>query len=241
MKLKGFILLALCLIQLPANLHAEEFQVCEEAYKKKAPTAYAICLEFAKDRNGRAQRMIGDMFFFGWADKITKDIETARRWYRRAALNGDVDAKYNMGVLLDQGLGDMPRNPDEAVKWFRSAAKDGHIAAQLNLGNMYSRGEGIEKNERRASQWYLRAATQGDAVAQYNIGTRYAKGQGIDVDLVESYKWLLLSKRAGVQEADASLNRLNDAMTSSERTEARRLVRSWKPVLEKPRTNYMSL
>ncbi len=230
-----------CVLFPMKTVAAEDFSTCEQAYNIKAPTAYAICLEFANKRNGRAQRMIGDMFFFGWGDKITEDKEEARRWYRRAALNGDIDAKYNMGVMLDKGFGDIPPDPAEAVKWFRSAAKDGHSAAQLNLGNMYSRGEGIEQNEQRASQWYLRAAKQGDVVAQYNIGTRYAKGHGIDIDLVESYKWLLLAKQAGVTEAEASLQTLEKNMGPSDRAEARRLARSWKPIIESPRINYLSL
>ena len=227
---------AMLLAGTPAYAAGEEDN-CRFAYKAKQAEAYELCLPLAKDNKTEFQRYIGDMYFFGWeAAKLAQSYPDALQWYRRASANGDVEAKYDMGVLYENGWG-TPKNPDQAVKWYRSAAKDGNRAAQLNLGNMYSKGSGIVVNDRRASEWYLRAAKQGDAVAQYNIGTRYAKGTGIEVDYVEAYKYLWLADQAKVAEAKASLSALARQIPSSDRMEGEKQANAWKPVEEKPESS----
>ena len=67
------------------------------------------------------------------------DYATALREFRVPAEQGDAEARYNLGVMYDNGQG-VPRDYVEAVKWYRKAADQGHAAAQLNLGFIYNSG-----------------------------------------------------------------------------------------------------
>ena len=50
--------------------------------------------------------------------------------------------------------------------------------AQYYLGTMYSRGEGIDKDEKKAFQWISSAAYYGFAEAQNSLGLMYDEGWG---------------------------------------------------------------
>jgi TPR repeat protein len=61
------------------------------------------------------------------------------------------------------------------------AEAGGHTVWQRNLGGLYTRGEGVERDERKASAWYLRAAKEGGhAEAQHVPAQRYKTGIGHD-------------------------------------------------------------
>ena len=49
-------------------------------------------------------------------------------------------------------------------------AEQGIAEAQYNLALMYSRGEGISRDDKEAVKWYRRAAEQGIAGAQSKLG-----------------------------------------------------------------------
>jgi TPR repeat protein len=225
------------LLCIPTFAQAGAEDDCRSLYETKAAGTYAACLPLAQANEDGAeefQRIVGDLYFFGWEkDSITQSYKDAYNWYKRAAGRNDRQSKYNLGVMLTNGWG-VPQNPESATKYFRSAGKDGYAPAQLNLGNMYSKGEGIEQKDERAAEWYLRAAKQGDAVAQYNIGIRYAKGAGVPVDYVEAYKWVLLAHRAKVEEAKKTLEVLEAKIPGGDRAEGQKLANEWKPIIETP-------
>ena len=55
-------------------------------------------------------------------------------------------------------------------------AEQGIAEAQYKLALMYSRGEGISRDDKEAVKWYRLAAEQGIAGAQSNLGLMYEKG-----------------------------------------------------------------
>lgn len=81
-------------------------------------------------------------------------------------------------------------------KAYEEAAKKGDIGAQTALGYLYSKGEGVAKNDLEAIRWYRSAASQGDVVAQFNLGTFYDKGNGVGRDPYEAGRWF---KKAALQ------------------------------------------
>ena len=44
----------------------------------------------------------------------------------------------------------------------------------IDLGVLYTRGQGVKKDEREAAKWYRKAAEQNIAGAQYSLGAMYA-------------------------------------------------------------------
>ena len=48
---------------------------------------------------------------------------------------------------------------------------------------MYTKGDCVAQDYKKALEWYTKAAEQGDAEAQYNLGVIYEEGLGIEKDM----------------------------------------------------------
>ena len=118
------------------------------------------------------------------------------KWYRSAALLDDLNAQFNLGVMLSRGRG-VPRDDAEAARWFRAAARRGDATAQFAIGALYAEGRGVEKDEREAVRWYRAAAAQGHAEAQNNLGSMYERGRGVRSDLREAARWYRQAAEGG--------------------------------------------
>jgi localization factor PodJL len=95
---------------------------------------------------------------------VTKNIETARRYYTSAAERGNAKAMHNLAVLEADGGGN-GANYRSASAWFHKAAMRGVADSQFNLGILYARGIGVEQNLAESFKWFSLAAAQGDADA----------------------------------------------------------------------------
>ena len=78
-------------------------------------------------------------------------------------------------------------------------AEQGIAEAQYNLGLMYSRGEGVPRDDKEAMRWYRLSAEQGVSGAQSNLGLMYEKGQGVEQDYLEAHKWFNIAGMNGNQ------------------------------------------
>lgn len=111
-----------------------------------------------KDPNDQIK--MGDTYSVGtW--KILKNDETAADWYRRAAIQGDPEGEYRLGLCYAHGLG-VPKNDVLAATWFFKAAQNGNAGAQHELGNCYRLAEGVGSDLPKAYLWYNLAAASGN-------------------------------------------------------------------------------
>lgn len=53
-----------------------------------------------------------------------QDVETAVKWFTRAAEQGNAKAQLNLGSMYGVGLG-VPQDDKSAVKWWMLAAEQG--------------------------------------------------------------------------------------------------------------------
>jgi TPR repeat protein len=74
------------------------------------------------------------MYYNGFG--VSKDYAEALAWFRKAADQGHVFARYMLGAMYASGLG-APKDYAGAVAWYRKAADQGYSQAQVSLGNMY--------------------------------------------------------------------------------------------------------
>ena len=81
------------------------------------------------------------------------------------------------------------------LKYYTKRAERGDVAAQLQLGMMYSKGEGVPQDYKKAFEWYEMAAIRGDAEAQYNLSIMYANGRGVLPDQKKAFGWGELAKQ----------------------------------------------
>lgn len=226
---KTLFIIALLFLTTPAHAGLRE---CVSAFNNQQPMAYEACkIEAEKEENMEAQKIVGDMYYWGWGDVLPKDYDQAVIWYKRAAMNGSPEAKFSIGVLYEQGLG-VPADFAMAFKWYKSAAEDGNVEAQFNLGNIYSKGAGVPQNQDQAFMWYKRAAEQGDRDSQYNLGNRYATGNGVEQNLVEAYKWYSLAANAGDGDANKSIEVISSQMLPEQIEKAKLDAANWRPKLE---------
>ena len=87
-----------------------------------------------------------------------------------------------------------------ALSEIRRQAEKGIINSQVLLGDMYSRGNGVARDDAEAARWYRMAADQGHAGAQNNLGWLYDEGRGVPADFMEAARWYRKAAEAGPRE-----------------------------------------
>jgi hypothetical protein len=92
-----------------------------------------------------------------------RDFEAAASWFRRAARQGSVEARYALGRLHYEGFL-VPRDSAEMRLMLEVAARHDHAAAQLTLGVIFEYGfDDIAADLTQALKWYELAARHGVA------------------------------------------------------------------------------
>ena len=125
------------------------------------------------------------------------------KWYRKRAMEGDLDAQFELAQLCEKGNG-TPQDLTEAVKWYQTAAEKGHAASQFELSKKFYYGHGIEKDVIRAVEWVVKSADQGHPEAQHRLATHYYFGDGVPKDLNKAMDWIRKAAESG--HADSQLN-----------------------------------
>ncbi|WP_143413494.1 tetratricopeptide repeat protein, partial [Haemophilus influenzae] len=132
------------------------------------------------------------------------NYQTAFKWFRKAAEQGDAQAQGGLGMMYERGLG-VKQDDFKAVNWYRKAAEQGDADAQLNLGAMYAIGRGVKQDGVEAVKWFRKAAEQGNAKAQNGLGMMYDGGLGIKQDYFKAVKWHRKAAEQGDADAQAIL------------------------------------
>ncbi|MEM7071452.1 MAG: tetratricopeptide repeat protein, partial [Pseudomonadota bacterium] len=81
----------------------------------------------------------------------------------------------------------------------------GDVRAQYNLGVMYSKGEGVERDDLKSYDWHLRAARKNFALSQYVLAIIYQQGLGVKADIQKSVKWMRLAAKQNFAPAQYNL------------------------------------
>ena len=106
--------------------------------------------------------------------------ECHQKWFRLAALQGDAEAQFALGLMYNTGQG-ITQDYKEALKWYRLAAAQGFANAHYNLGLMFGKGQGVIQNDVYAHMWFDIAAASGDADALENRDIAAGKMTAADI------------------------------------------------------------
>jgi uncharacterized protein len=161
----------------------------QRAIEKIAATELA-----AEQGNIKAQYHLGLMYYEGKG--VTKDLEKAFHWFKKAAEQGDIKAQYHLGSCYELGLG-VTKDLEKAFHWFKKAAEQGHARAQLIIGSWYIHGNGVTKNDNQALYWIEKAAEQGDVDAQAQLALIYYYGKVVPHDIKKMFYWLTKAAEQG--------------------------------------------
>lgn len=93
---------------------------------------------------------MGDFYASGRG--VLKGYSEAEKWFRLAAAQNDLDAKWNIGNIYQRGAGGIPKHFAEAEKWYLSAANQGHIRSQYTLAAAYRQGDGVDRDVHEAAR-----------------------------------------------------------------------------------------
>lgn len=98
----------------------------------------------------------------GWGSDAP-DEAAAFELYTLAAEQGHTMAAYNVGNMLDDGIGTL-QDATRAVMWYTRAAADGDEMALFALGEMRHSGRGCPIDEAEAARCYAGAVSGGGGV-----------------------------------------------------------------------------
>ena len=102
----------------------------------------------------------------------------------KAARAGQAAAAFDLGSLLDNGIG-VTKDEAKAAEWYEQAAEAGHPVAMRYLGTAaQKRGD-----TSAAVRWLKRAAEAKDAPAAHQLGWMYQQGEGVSQDYREARRW----------------------------------------------------
>lgn len=141
----------------------------------------------------------------------------SRKWFYRAAQNGEMNAIYEYGLILKNEadkkveadkLKEEPENPEHKVTWLTNqeekphfieykeafsylirAAKEGISDAQYVVSQMYFEGLGVLLDNSLGIEWCKKAANNGHFEAQFKMAQMYDNGLIQDSTLEDAINW----------------------------------------------------
>lgn len=122
-----------------------------------------LCLAYNQALSNTAE----EEFSRGVGEYEAGNFVAAMEIWRPLAESEDVAAQYNLGLLLEFGLG-TDRDISAAVEWYGRAAHGGFGPAQLRIGQLYLNDLWGESRTDDAIYWFKQAAASGseEALAQ---------------------------------------------------------------------------
>jgi hypothetical protein len=124
------------------------------------------------------------------------DLNRAKRWYARAAENGDTEAMFHLAWIYEQSAmtqeqASMRRQHD--WEWSEQATNGG-AEQRFSLATANS---GPETDIEFAEYWYRRSAERGFAPAMNNLGELYLGVPGLREDVYAAFDRHMAAARAG--------------------------------------------
>ncbi len=139
------------------------------------------------------------------------DYPKAVSEWRGPADAGDPDAQFNLGQAYKLGRG-VPLDTKIAEDWYLKAARQGHEQAQANLGLIL-----FQNGDRDgAVPWIRKAADRGEPRAQYVLATAMFNGDLVPRDWPRAYALMTRAAAAGLPQATASLQQMEQHITASD-------------------------
>lgn len=160
--------------------HEKKEEMNAETQEYKEVTIFEGTVKRAKEGNALSQNLLGLCILHHELPHGVQVDEDPFELIRMSAEQGFPAAQYNMGVILETGLGGKVASAEEekqAFEWYRKAANQGCAEAMTVVGWCLYKGIGVEPNLSDALSWLKEAATQGDMRGQLFLAEIYAKDE----------------------------------------------------------------
>jgi hypothetical protein len=126
-----------------------------------------------------------------WKQVYENGDSLERKQIFRMAKEGDPKSQYSLGIAYRQGGKVFSQDYGKAFEWLQKSANQDYPAAQSMLGVMYSNGEGVTRDMKKAAALYKLAAEQGNCSSANSLAFSYKVGKnyGIEPDKIQEYAW----------------------------------------------------
>ena len=181
---------------------AEIYKFGKNGVKRDLSKSNSYYRQAADDLNNtEAQVCMGKIYYSGANCK--RDPVLAKKYFKKAALNGDPGGQLNYGLML---LNDPQKSkPEKAAFFLKQAADQKNPPAQYHIALLLMSGRGIEPNSEEAEKYLKQSADENypNAVIQYAF---YQKDRKHNIK--EAIKYFTLAARNDNSDASVELYKL---------------------------------
>ena len=182
------------------NLAAEEkFEKSKELFESNEDDEtldLSMCLLVSSANDGfvKAECQLGIQLLKG--EFIEQNYENAFKYLNLASQKGNLDAKWNIAYMFQNGFG-VTQDNSKAFQTYLELAEVEYPMAMTQVGLSYLSGEISEIDEDKAIHWLKKACDKNDIDALVNLGNYYYNKE------MDKESYILLSKayRLGSEEA----------------------------------------
>tara|TARA_Y100001973_G_C5113624_1_gene288968 strand:+ start:153 stop:887 length:735 start_codon:yes stop_codon:yes gene_type:complete len=160
------------------NVHAQILLAEQYARGDGVSRSYEVALSWyskaASQSHPDALYRMGILMIY--AKKDPDSISKGEGFIRDAALKGNINAQYELGIIYLRGKTNINTDYEEAIRWLKEAAEKEHLPSLNELGYLYAKGtpdKKIKPNEQAAIKYWQIAADKGLAEAEYNLANLF--------------------------------------------------------------------
>lgn len=150
-----------------------QLQTCVNHYQAESyQVASKQCQLAAEQGSSKAQWLLAHIYRYDLLEK-GEDEEQAFKWYLKAAENGHVAAKREVGQSYMYETG-VVQDYAKAHSWLMKAAKKHDAEAEFSVGILFFEGLGRDKDVGSAINWFKRAAIKNHNMSINNLAWIFA-------------------------------------------------------------------
>ena len=188
-----------------------------ENYDKKKGIRYLIMYVAANPSDAEELYNLGK--YFSEDKDITKDLNSAANYYKRAkqqfeiqANNHSLRALYMLGICYEQGYG-CSKSPERAISYYVQAANQGYADAEFKLGSLYLEGIGVSRDIKEAEKNFFSAANHGNYEALTILKREFSIKESKYLELLE--KSALLGNLKAIKELACHYEKKEETITKA--------------------------
>lgn len=138
---------------------------------------------------------------------VEKDVKAAYEWYEKGAASGHAGSQCELGLCYLHGKG-VAKDTMIALYFLHNAA-DREAEASRQLGELYTNGDVVEKNLKKAFEFFVAAADKGNFDACFDVANCFHYGYGVDCDETKAKQYYEKGMAGGNRSAKAGLGNLH--------------------------------
>ena len=185
---------------------SEEVEEYDDDYLKSLSIEDLLELE-SKNHNATVQLRLADtirkedIWDEGLSEEEQKDNEKACEWYRKAAVQGNIIAQFELGRMYEHGYG-VQQDFIKAYDWYKKSADQGYGWGCANIADLYWEGNGFSQDYVKACEWHQKTINHGCLYSAEFLAEAYEQGLGVPQNYKKAFElYQIASKVTDVEEA----------------------------------------